>query len=162
MLRFFWQIVTFKKVGNWLCNLVICCRSYYSCPSFGEAYRDLQLTPNFELWVEIFCVLTCFHMRILKPCLSIPQEKKSPWLCQYQSYISIWYINGKVFTNTTAWKPKKKFFSKSLKLNFDLCRNHLSFVSSISPTLVIDGPMERSSQVPTTAWELGNPKIWFH
>ena len=39
-------------------------------------------------------------------CLSVHREKKSPWLCQYQSYISNRYINGKVFTSTTAWKPK--------------------------------------------------------
>ena len=66
------------------------------------------------------------------------QEKKSPWFPQYQSYISNWYINGKVFMSTTAWKPKNlNFFKKvrnsdfdlyfvwlflSLKLNFDLCR----------------------------------------
>ena len=31
---------------------------------------------------------------------------KSPWLRQYQSYISNWCINGKVFTSTTTWKPK--------------------------------------------------------
>ena len=32
------------------------------------------------------------------------REKKSPWLRRYQSYISNWYINGKVFTGTKAWK----------------------------------------------------------
>ena len=54
----------------------------YASPSFGEAYRDRRLTTNFELWVEIFCVPTCFHMWIPKPCLpvrlSAPQEKISP------------------------------------------------------------------------------------
>ena len=44
---------------------------YYASPSSGEAYRDRRLTTNFELWVEIFCVPTCFHMRIPKPCLSV-------------------------------------------------------------------------------------------
>ena len=43
-------------------------------------------------------------------CLSVPQEKKSPWLRQYQSYISNWYINGKVFSSTAAWKPKNLIF----------------------------------------------------
>ena len=63
--------------------------AYYSSPTSGEAYRDRLLTTNFELWVEIFCVRTCFHMRIPKPCLSVclsvrpsvrpyPREKKSP------------------------------------------------------------------------------------
>ena len=36
----------------------------YASPSSGEAYRDRQLTPNFELWVEMVCVPTCFHTRI--------------------------------------------------------------------------------------------------
>ena len=44
---------------------------YYASPSSGEAYRDRQLTTNFEFWVEIFCVPTCFHKRIPKPCLSV-------------------------------------------------------------------------------------------
>ena len=44
---------------------------YYASPSSGEAYRDRRLTSNFELWVEIFCVPTCFHVRIPKPCLSV-------------------------------------------------------------------------------------------
>ena len=50
--------------------------------------------------------------------LSVCREKKSPWLCWYQSYISNWYINGKIFTSTTTWEPKICiFFQKSLKLN---------------------------------------------
>ena len=137
---------------------------FYASPSSGEAYRDWQLTTNFEFWVEIFCVPTCFYMRISKPCLSVrpsvnlsvPREKKLPWLRQYQSYISNWYINWKVFTSTTAWKPKN--YKKSLKFEFWLVTkswNHLSFVN-ISPTLVIDTSMERSSRV-LQHW---NPKIW--
>ena len=59
--------------------------SSYAFPTSGEAYRDRRLTTNFELWVEIFCVSTCFHMRIPKPCLSVcpsvclsaPREKIS-------------------------------------------------------------------------------------
>ena len=49
-------------------------------------------------------------------------KKKSPWLRQYQSYISNWYVNGKVFTSTTTWEPKKKwfFFSKKFEIEFDL------------------------------------------
>ena len=47
------------------------------------------------------------------------EKKKTPWLRQYQSYISNWYVNGKVFTSTTSWEPKNLifFFQKSLKLN---------------------------------------------
>ena len=45
--------------------------SYYASPTSREAYRDRRLTTNFELWVEIFCVPTCFHVRIPKPCLCL-------------------------------------------------------------------------------------------
>ena len=51
------------------------------------------------------------------------------------------------------------FFQKSLKFEIWLLAkswNHLSFVD-ISPTLVIDTSMERSSRV----LHHGNPKIWF-
>ena len=66
--------------------------------------------------------------------LSVPREKKSPWLCQYQSYISNWYINGKVFTSTTPWKPKNLiFFKKVWNSNFDLCWiAEITLASSIS------------------------------
>ena len=47
------------------------------------------------------------------PRVSVRREKKSPWLCQYQSYISNWYVNGKVFTSTTTWKPI--FFFKKVR-----------------------------------------------
>ena len=98
--------------------------SSYASPSSGEAYRDRQLTTNFEFWVEIFCVPTCFHMRILKPCLSVRLSvclSVCLSICPY---------------------PEK--------------RNHHSFVN-ISPTLVIDTSMERSSRV----LQHGNIKIWF-
>ena len=98
--------------------------SNYASPTSGEAYRDRQLTTNFEFWVEIFCVPTCFHMTIPKPCLSV-------WL------------------------------SVCLSVRLSICpypekRNHHSFVN-ISPTLVIDTSMERSSRV----LHHGNPNIWF-
>ena len=48
-------------------------------------------------------------------------RKKSPWLRQYQSYISNWYVNVKVFTSTTTWEPKNLiFFSKKFEIEFDL------------------------------------------
>ena len=84
--------------------------------------------------------------------LTCAEELKSPSLHQYQSYISNWHINGKVFTSTTAWEPKNLiffFFQKSLKFEFWLVLkswNHHSFVN-ISPMLVINTSMERSSQV---------------
>ena len=43
----------------------------------GRHINDWQLTANFELWVEIFCEPTYFHVRIPKPCLSVcPYPKK--------------------------------------------------------------------------------------
>ena len=136
--------------------------NYYASPSSGDAHSDRQLTPNFELWVEIFCVPTCIHMRIPKPCLSVcPYHEKSLQLRQYQSYISNWSINGKVFTSTIAWKPQKlNFFSKKVEIEFwPVLKswNHISFVN-ISPTLVIGTSMERSS------WVLYHriQKIWFY
>ena len=74
-------------------------------------------------------VSVCLSVR-----LPVPREKKSPWLRQYQSYISNWYINGKVFTRTTTQKSKNwMFFQKSSKLNFDLCwRAEITLASSIS------------------------------
>ena len=93
---------------------------FYASPTSGEAYRNRRLTTNFELWVEIFCVPTCFHVRIPKPCLSV-----CPSVCL-----------------SVCPHPKKRY--------------HHSFVN-ISPTLVIDISMERSSRV----LRHGNPKIWF-
>ena len=52
-------------------NNFINAATYYAFPSSGEAYRNRRLTTNFELWVEFFCVPTCFHVRIPKPCLSV-------------------------------------------------------------------------------------------
>ena len=56
------------RVGPRLLDLE---KAYYASLSSGEAYRDRQLTTNFELQAGIFCVPTCFHMRIPKPCLSV-------------------------------------------------------------------------------------------
>ena len=105
-----WVLGGLNRLLQTLRLIVFICN--YASPSSGEAYRDRRLTTNFELRVEIFCVPTCFHMRIPKPCLSV---------CPY---------------------PEKRY--------------HLSFVN-ISPTLVIDASMERSSRV----LHHGNPKIWF-
>ena len=80
--------------------------------------------------------------------------------------ISNWYINGKVYTSTSPWKPKNMiFFPKKLEIDkIEFCpypefpyaekRNRHGFVN-ISPILVIDTSMEWSSS--TTTWE---PKIW--
>ena len=54
--------------------------------------------------------------------VSVCREKNSPWLRPYQAYISNWYVNGKVFTSTTTWEPKIRFFfSRKFEIEFDLC-----------------------------------------
>ena len=91
-------------------------------------------TLNFELWVEIFCVPTCFHMRILKSCLSVPRQRKLSSLRQYQSYISNWYIDRKVFTSTTRWtplpSPKKKLNTYLSVSAVVFCKQFLAYIDS--------------------------------
>ena len=55
------------------------------------------------------------------PSFRMPR-KKSPWLRQYQSYVSNWYVNGKVFTSTTTWE------SKNLTFFFQRVRNWIRLV----------------------------------
>ena len=96
--------------------------------------------------------------------LTFDEELKSQYLRQCQSYISNWYINGKVFTSTTHGNQKIWIlFQKCPKFKFWPVMkswNHLSFVD-ISPTLVIDTSMERSSWVPTTVWKPKNLTLFF-
>ena len=125
-------------------------RDNYASPSSGEAYRDRRLTINFELWVEIFCVPTCFHMRIPKPCLSVCLSVRLSVRTPRKEIMEYYSMETQNFFF---------FFQKSSKFEFWLLTkswNHLSFVN-LSPTLVIDTSMERSSRV----LHHGNPKIWF-
>ena len=55
------------------------------------------------------------------PRVSIRREKKSPLLCQYQSYISNSYINGMVFEYYNMGTKIWFFFSKKFEIEFDLC-----------------------------------------
>ena len=93
---------------------------FYASPTSGEAYRDRRLTTNFELWVEIFCVPTCFHMRIPKPCLSVclsvcPHPEKR----YHHSFVNI-SLTLLIDTSMersprvhTPWKPRNvNFFQK--------------------------------------------------
>ena len=43
-----------------------------------------------------------------------------PWLCQYQSYISNWYVNGKVFEYYNMGTKNLIFFSKKFEIEFDM------------------------------------------
>ena len=148
--------------------------SDYASPTSGEAYRDRRLTTNFELWVEIFCVPTCFHKRIPKPCQSVclsvcPSVCPSvclsvcPSVCPYpekRNHHSFVNISPTLVIDTSMERSSRVlrhgnpkigffFFQKSSKFEFWLLTkswNHLSFVN-ISPTLVIDTSMERSLRV---------------
>ena len=51
-----------------------CNMANYASSSPGDANYVRQLTSNFELWVEILCVPTCFHMSIPISCLSPGKE----------------------------------------------------------------------------------------
>ena len=145
-------------------------KNIYASPSSG-AYRDRRLTTNFEFWVEIFCVPTCFHVRIPKPCLSVcPSVCLS--ICPYpkkRNHHSFVNISPTLVIDTSMERSSRVlqhgnskiwfFFSKKFEIKFWLVPkswNHLSFVN-ISPTLVIDTSMERSSRVLLH----GNIKIWF-
>ena len=123
----------------------------------------IRLTTNFELWVEIFCVPTCFHVRIPKPCPSVcPHPEKR----YHHSFVN---ISPTLVIDTSMERSSRVlhhgnpkigfFFSKKFKIRILILMknwNHLSFVN-ISPTLVIDTSMERFSRV----LHHGNPKIWF-
>ena len=150
-------------------------KDYYASPTSGEAYRDRRLTTNFELWVEIFCVSTCFHVRIPKPCLSVCLSVRlsvRPSVCPHpekRNPLSFVNISPTLVIDTSMGRSSRVlhhgnpkiwfYFQKSSKFEIWLLTkswNRLSFVN-ISPTLVINTSMERSSRV----LHHGNPKIWF-
>ena len=80
-------------------NLLKMGNGFYASPSSGQAYSDRQLITNLSFELNFFFV--CHMMfpyedsKTVSVCLSVHREYKSPWLRQYRSYISNWYINGK-------------------------------------------------------------------
>ena len=60
-------------------------------------------------------------------CLSVPREKKSPLICQYESYISKCYMNGTVLNSTET----QKLYSLKKCLNWILTHAEVIIVSSI-------------------------------
>ena len=110
---------------------------YCPSPSSGEAYRDRRLTTNFELSFELK-FFVCRHVSIWgfrnRVCLSVPREKKSPWLRQYQSYISIDTSMERSSRVLYHENPKSLIFSQeSSKLNFVRNpRKEITLASSIS------------------------------
>ena len=91
--------------------------------------------------------------------LTCTEELKSPYHRYYQSYISNWYINGKVSTSTTAWKPKNFLFSSEMvEIEFWLvlkCWNHSSFVN-ISLTVVANWWINGKVFTSILAWKPKN------
>ena len=142
----------------------ILCRINYASPTSGEAYRNQRLTTNFELWVEIFCVPTCFQMRIPKPCLSVCPHPEKRYNHSFVNTSPTLVIGASMERSSRVLhygNPKIVifFFQKSSKFEFWFLTkswNHLSFVN-ISPKLVIDTSMERFLRV----LHHGNPKILF-
>ena len=127
-----WEIM---EVGGKLLPLI---RYVIMHPHYPEmhTYCYWQLTPNFELWVEIFHVLkmTCFHIRIPKFFLSIclyPEKRNHVSLVNISWTVgSKLCINGKFFTSTSYSMETQKFsflFKKRSKLNFDLCWSAYDF-----------------------------------
>ena len=80
------MLVFMIPVDSWIMSIDL---DYYASPFSGEAYRDRQLTTNFESWVEIFCVPTCFHMRIPKPCLVCLSICPYPEKRKHHSFVNI-------------------------------------------------------------------------
>ena len=135
------------------CHVIALTSINYASPTSGESYRNRRLTTYFELWVEIFCVPTCFHMKIPKPCPSVCShpEKRS-----HHSFVN---ISPTLVIDTSMERYSRVlhhgnpriffFFQKSSKFESWLVLkswNHFSFVN-ISPTLVIDTSMKRSWRV---------------
>ena len=116
---------------------------------------DRQLAPYFWALSWFFfcvcvCVPTCFHM-IPEPCLSVrpyPEKRNPSFVNISPTLLNDTYFNGKVFTRTIPRKLIHLIFFK-VEIEFWLvtkCWYHIRFVN-ISPTLVIDTSMERSSRV---------------
>ena len=99
-----------------------------------------------------------FFKKVRNWILSVPREKKSPSLHQYQSYISNWYLHQwkGLHQNYTMETQIFYFFQKSSKLNFNLCqrteitllRQYQSYISN----WYINGQVF-ISMVATTTWK---------
>ena len=77
-------LLTLLKVGLKYTYLM----SNYASPSSGDAYRDWQLTLNFELWVENFA---CRHVSMwgLQNCAVCPSLSVCPEKRNHPSFINI-------------------------------------------------------------------------
>ena len=108
-------------------------------PDLRGGYRDRRLTTNFELWVEILCVPTCFHMRIPKPCLYVcpyPEKRNHPSFVNVSPTLVIDTSMERPSQVLHHGNPKIWFFflQKSSKFEFWLSTkswNHHSFVNML-------------------------------
>ena len=140
-----------------------CIEFYYASSSSGEAYRDRQLTTNFELLVKIFLCADMF------PCEDSKTVSVCPSVCPYPEKINhhnFVNISSTLVIDTSLERSSRVLHHGNIKImifffkKFEIwlltkCWNNLSFVN-ISHTLVIDASMERFSLV----LHYGNPKIW--
>ena len=119
------------------CGCGALCTHFCASPSSREAYRDRRLTTNFELWVEIFCVPTCFHIYEDSKTLSVcpyPEKRNHPSFVNISPTLVIdtsMEMSSRVLQhgNPKIWF----FFQKRLKLNFDFYwRAEITLASSIS------------------------------
>ena len=101
---YWWVSVTLRRVIA--CVLIM-------HPSPPKMYEILtKLTLNFELWIEIFCVPTCFHLRIPKSCLSVcPYPKKR----NHPSFVN---ISPTLVNDTTMERSARAIQHGNKKIDF--------------------------------------------
>ena len=79
---------------------------------------------NPKMWIFFQKVRNWLNWILSVLRVSVCREKKSPWLCEYQSYISNWYTSTERSSSTTPWEPKIWFFfQKSSKLNLTVLKS---------------------------------------
>ena len=88
------------------------------------------------------------------PRVSIRREKKSPWLRQYQSYISNWYVNGKVFEYYNMGTKNLIFFFKKIRNWIWLVLKSWNQYSSRSHLYVDIGDASSSLWGSTSSFEM--------
>ena len=135
--------IPFATCVNWGSYIILISFAFnYATPSSGEAYRDRQLTTNFELWVEIFCVPNCQHVSIWgfqNPVCLYPEKRNHPGFVN----ISLTLVNKASLKRSlrVLQHGNRKIwfcFQKSSKLNFvrtpsvRTLRKEIALASSIS------------------------------
>ena len=117
----------------------------YASPSSGDAHSDRQLTPNFELWVKIFYIPICFHMRIPKPSVSVRTPRKE--ISNHPGFVNISPTAVIEYYNMET--KNFYFFFKKVEIEFSLVLKSWNYlcVVNVSSTLINDTWMGKSSRV---------------